>query len=163
GQVLYATVTLSQLGVTKEAYQKVFAGTSMKGAEDMLVAITAARTVGVGLLFAVGYVVLGILDGRGKNPARIVTWVGAGLSICCSGGSLLSTAVGFTGFGGGSGKGPSRKEIQRALRDAWPGWYQPLLTTIGVISVAALVTAVILLALPAAGEFFRRPKQPVWV
>jgi hypothetical protein len=161
-QVLYAVVTVSQLGATKEAYKKVFADTSMKGAEDMLVAITAATTVGVGLLFAIGYVVLAILDGRGRNVARIITWVIGGLSICCSGYGLASSAIGFSGISGNSGNGPSASQIKQALNDALPGWYQPVLTTIGIISVAALVTVVILLALPMASEFFRRPKQPNW-
>jgi hypothetical protein len=161
-QVLTAVITLSQLGATKEAYRKVFADTSMKGAESMLVAITAASTVGIGLLFAVGYVVLSILDGRGKNPARIVTWVVGGLAICCSGSGLLASATGFSGFGGGSTNGPTPKEIQQALHDALPGWYQPLLTTVGAIGIIALLTTVVLLALPAANEFFRRPAQPVW-
>jgi hypothetical protein len=162
-QVLGAIITLSQLSATKEAYKKVFADTSMKGAENMLVAITAATTVGIGLLFAVGYVVLAILDGRGKNPARIVTWVVGGLAICCSGYGLVANVSGFSGFSGGSGNGPSPKEIQQTLHDALPGWYTPLLTAVGAIGIIALLTTVILLAMPAANDFFRKPKQqPVW-
>jgi Ni/Fe-hydrogenase subunit HybB-like protein len=162
-QVLTAVITLSQLGATRQAYKKIFAGTSMEGAEATLVAITAATTVGVGLIFAIGYIVLAILDGRGKNPARIVTWVVAGLSICCSGSGLVSNAVGFSSFGGNARNGaPTSQQIQQALKDALPGWYQPLLTTVGIVSIAALVTAVILLALPLANDFFRKPKQPVW-
>jgi hypothetical protein len=162
-QVLSAIITLSQLSAQKAAYKKVFADTSMKGAENMLVAITAATAVGIGLLFAVGYVVLAILNGRGKNPARIVTWVVGGLAICCTGYGLIANAAGFTGFGGGSGNGPSAKEIQDALRDAYPGWYQPALTAVGAVAIIALLTTVILLALPAANDFFRKPKQqPAW-
>jgi hypothetical protein len=163
-QVLTAIVTLSQLNATKLAYKKLFAETSMKGAEDMFVAITAATAVGFGLLFAIGYVVLAILNGRGKNPARIVTWVIAGLAICFSGCGLVSSAVGFNGFGG-SGAGndaPSGQEIQQALNEAWPGWYQPLLTTISIVSLAALVVAVVLLALPIANDFFRKTREPGW-
>jgi hypothetical protein len=161
-QVLSAVVTLSQLGAMKEAYRKLFADTATKGFEDVLVAITAATTVGFGLIFAVGYVVLGILNGKGKNPARIVTWVVAGLSICCSGSGLVSNAIGINGFSGGKNGGPTSQEIQRALEAALPGWYQPTLTTIGIISIAALVTAVVLLALPIANGFFRKPPQPAW-
>jgi hypothetical protein len=162
-QVLSAIITLSQLGATKEAYKKVFTGTSMEGAESMLVAITAATAVVIGLLFAVGYVVLAILDGRGKNPARIVTWVVGGLAICCTGYGLVANAAGFTGFGGGSGNAPSGREIQQALRDAYPGWYQPALTAVGTVAIISLLITVVLLALPAANDFFRKPKQqPVW-
>jgi hypothetical protein len=162
-QVLSAIVTLSQVGATKQAYRKVFAETPMKGAEDMFVAMTAASAVGFGLLLGVGYVVLASLDARGKNPARIVTWVIAGLSICFSGCGVAMNALGPSSFGGGSANGaPSGQEIQQALNDAWPGWYQPTLTTIGVVSFVALISAVVLLALPIANEFFRKPEQPAW-
>jgi hypothetical protein len=163
-QVLTAIVTLTQLSTTKQAYTKVFAETSMKGAESMFVAITAASAVGFGLLFAIGYVVLAILNGRGKNPARIVTWVVAGVAICFSGCGLVSSAAGVSGLGGNSSANgaPTSQEIQRALSDALPGWYQPILTTIGAISLAALVTAVVLLALPIANEFFRKTRDSGW-
>jgi hypothetical protein len=162
GQAVTAVVTLSQLGSMKGAYEKAFAGSSMKGAPDMLVAITAATAVGIGLLLAVGYVVLGLLDGRGKNPARIVTWAVGGVSICCSGANLVADAIGLNSLGGNSGtNAPGARQIQQALDGALPDWYQPVLNVIGVADIAALVTAVVLLALPGANDFFRKPRQYV--
>jgi hypothetical protein len=161
-QVLSAIVTLSQLGATKQAYTQVFADTPMKGAEAMFVAIEAASAVVFGLLFAVGYVVLAILNGRGKNPARIVTWVIAGLAICLSGCALVSSAGGLSGLGGGNAANgaPSGQQIQQALSAARPGWYEPVLITISAISLLALVAAVVLLALPTANGFFRNTPEP---
>src|SRR5690349_14775217 len=104
-EVGVAIITLSQLSATKRAYQAAFADSQVKGAADMLVAINGATAVGFGLVLAIGYVVLGILDGRGKNPARIVTWVLAGLTICCSGVGLATRAAGLSSFGGGGGNG----------------------------------------------------------
>lgn len=159
-QVVTAIVTLSQLSATKQVYQKLFADTPMRGFEDVIVAITAATAVGFGLIFAIGYVVLGILDGRGRNPARIVTWVVAGLAICFSGCGLVTNATGVSRFGNSGANGaPTAQDIQRALNEALPGWYKPVLTTIGIVSFVALLVAVILLALPAANDFFR--KRPV--
>jgi hypothetical protein len=162
-QVVYALVVVSQLGPTRDAFTNVFAGTQLEGSEDTMVAITAATAVGRSLLFAIGYVVLAVLDGRGKNPARIVTWVAAGLSICCSGADLVSSAISATSLGGNGGNGgPTNQQIQQALTAALPGWYQPVLSTTNLIAVAAVVTAVVLLALPIANGFFRKPQPPVW-
>jgi hypothetical protein len=161
-QVVLAIIAISQLGTTKEAYQKAYADSTVKGAADVAVAV-AATVIAIGFLLAIGYVVLAILDGRGKNPARIVTWVIGGVSICCSAGSVVSNASGLSSMGGGGGNGaPSGKQIQDAMNAALPGWYQPVLTTIGLIAIFALVAVVILLALPAANDFFRKPKQQVW-
>jgi hypothetical protein len=160
---MYAIVVLSQLGATKAAFTKAFAGTQLAGAEDMMVAITGATTVGRSLLFAVGYTVLGVLNGRGKNPARVVTWAVAVLSICCSGSDLASNAIAATSFGGNaSAGGPSSQQIQQTLREHLPGWYQPALTTTNLISIAAILAAVVLLALPIANEFFRKTREPGW-
>ncbi|GAA1801149.1 hypothetical protein HC028_08420 [Planosporangium flavigriseum] len=163
GQVLSAVVTFSQLGTTKRVYDEVFAKTSVTGAAEMSVAIMAASAM-IAVVFGIGYVVLAILNGRGKNPARIVTWVLAGIAICFSGCGLAATAIGASDFGGSSANSdvPSAQEIQRALGNAWPGWYEPLVTTLGIISLAALVTAVVLLALPAAHDFFRKQPEAGW-
>jgi hypothetical protein len=157
-QVLTAIVTLGELGRTKQAYQKVLAETPMKGNEDMFVAIMAASAV-VGLVFAIGYVVLAILNGRGKNSARIGTWVIAGVALCFSGCTLALS--GLSGNSSANGA-PSAQEIQQALNNAWPGWYQPTLTAMGIISFAALVAVAILLALPIANEFFRKTRESGW-
>lgn len=163
GQVISAIATFSQLGATRRAYEKVFTGASMQGAAATFVAIMAASAV-VSLAFAAGYVVLGILNGRGKNPARIVTWVLAGIAICLSGCGLVSTAIGAAGISNGNSTNgaPRPEEIKRALSDTVPGWYQPLVTTVGVIALAALVVTVVLLALPIANDFFRKRPEAEW-
>ncbi|NJC68890.1 hypothetical protein HC031_03990 [Planosporangium thailandense] len=162
GQLLLAIIMFSHLGATRQAYTKVLADTPVKGATDVSVAIIAANAA-VNLVFAIGYVVVAILDGRGRNPARIVTWVIAGLAICMSCCGLASTAIALSGLGDNGANGaPSAQDIQRALRAALPGWYEPVITTIQVVSLAALVVAVVLLALPAANQFFRRKPAAGW-
>src|SRR5262245_25588602 len=44
------------------------------------------------LIFAIGTGLLGLLVGKGKNPARIVTWVLGGIGVLCYGCGLVSTA-----------------------------------------------------------------------
>jgi hypothetical protein len=159
-EAVTALVTVSQIGTLRDAYDKLFADTPIENAGTGLAVVSAAVTA-LYLLFALGFAVLAIFVGRGKNPARILTWVVAGISICCVGANLASTAVGFNSSFGNTGEGPSNEEIQRAINEALPGWYQPVLTTAAVISLAALVTTVILLALPVANPYFRKP-QPEW-
>jgi hypothetical protein len=161
-QLVIVVVTLSQLGTVNDAYQRAFAGSSMTGAPAMLVAITAATAVGIGLLLAVGYGVLGVLDSRGRRAARIVTWVFGGVSACCTGSNLLWDAVGLNRLGGSHGtNAPSAGQVQDALDAALPGWYHPVLAWIGIADIVALVVAVVLLALPPANDFFRGPARPV--
>jgi hypothetical protein len=161
-QVVSAVVTVTQLGATRQAYTKVLAGTSLGAATDLSVATVAVQAA-VNLVFAIGYVVVAILNGRGKNPARIVTWVIAGLATCLAGCRLASAAIALGGLGANGGNGaPSGQEIQKALDDSLPGWYQPLLTVGEIISLVAVVAAVVLLALPIANDFFRKTPTPGW-
>ncbi len=63
----------------------------------------------------------------------------------------------FTAGGGTTGDGPSSEEIQRRLEEALPSWLTPVSILLGVLSLIALITALILLALPKANQFFRKP------
>ncbi|MDT5036405.1 MAG: hypothetical protein QOE03_1590 [Micromonosporaceae bacterium] len=161
-RVVVTVVTLSQLGAMRQAYRLAFAGAPGRDAAEVLLTITTVGAAVLSVVLAVGYVVLGVFDGRGKNPARIVTWVLGAVSICGFGGGLLLGAVGGNAFGGNLSKGrPTAQQIHDAVRSALPGWYEPVVTTVGIIGVAAILAAVILLALPSANDFFRRSKPPV--
>ena len=115
--------------------------------------------LGIGLLFAAGVVALAIFNNRGKNPSRIVTWVAAGLTLCCTGLGLLATAAGgaISGVETGDPNLPTQAELQERIEAALPGWYEPASLAIGILGMLAMLAAAILLALPAANEFFRKP------
>jgi hypothetical protein len=158
-QVISAAVTLSQLSALRDAFDKLFADTAAKNAGSVM-AVGNASVAAFWLLLALGFVVLAIFVGRGKNPARIITWVVAAISICCAGTNLASTAIGFGRSFGSAGSGaPTPDQVEKAINEALPTWYQPLLTTVTVVSLVALVTTVVLLALPVANPYFRKPQQ----
>lgn len=159
-QLINVIIALSFIGKTRNVYKELYAGTSAAGAESA-VTIFAVVAAAIALLLAIGLVVLGLLNNRGKNASRIVTWVIGGLGICCTGFNLAGSA--FTNSMGGSGTGdvPSASEVQRRLNEVLPSWYGPVTTTLSVLSLLALLAALILLALPASNEFFRKPK-PGW-
>ncbi len=154
-----AIISLSTLGALSEALGKAYEGTSAAGAETIAVGVGAAGAV-LQLLVAVALVVLGLQNNRGRNVSRIITWVLGGLAICCSGVGLGGSALNGMNLQS-SGDLPNNADVQRQLNDALPGWLGPVSTTISVLSLLALLVAVILLALPASNEFFRKP-QPGW-
>jgi hypothetical protein len=162
-QVINMVIALSVAGKMREAYKAAYAGTNMADQAETVASITAIATAVIGVLVAAGLVVLALLNNRGKNPSRIVTWVLGGLFLCCSGVGLAFSAAG-NAFGmnnANNGNAPSPAEVQRALDANLPGWYQPVTTTLAAVSLLSLLAALILLALPSSNAFFRRP-QPTW-
>jgi hypothetical protein len=111
------------------------------------------------LLLAVGLVVLGVLVGKGKQPARIITWVLGGLLVLCTGCGLVSTAASgtFSGMGGAQ-----NEELTRKIEAATPAWLTAVSTTLSVVSLLVVITVIILLALPVANDYFRKEQQ-IWV
>jgi len=158
-QVISLILTLSTFGKTRDALRDAYAGSTVEGAEQVA---DVFAVVGIGssillLLLAVVLGVLALFNNQGRNGARITTWIVGGIMVCCVGGGLLSNAAGGFNTGGGTGDGPSPEEIQRRLEEALPSWLTPVSILLGVISLIALITALILLALPKANEFFRKP------
>lgn len=159
-QVISLIITLSTIGKTRDVLRDAYEGSTADGAEqvaDFFFAFGLGSAILV-LLLAVVLGVLAMFNNQGKNGARITTWIVGGIMVCCTGGTLLSGAAGgFTTGGNSSGDMPSPDEIQRRLDEALPGWVTPVSLLLGVISLLALLAALILLALPKSNEFFRKP------
>ncbi|MEU5944092.1 hypothetical protein ABZ793_00840 [Micromonospora sp. NPDC047465] len=162
-QLIGVIITLSTLGTVSRVLDEAYRGTEANGVQN-LADITKVITIvsaAILLLLAVVLAVLGVFNNRGSNGARITTWIIGGIMVCCTGGGLASGLAGggFGGTGQTTGNGPSPEEIQRRLEEALPGWVNPVSTLVGVIGLLSLLAALILLALPKANEFFRKPKQ----
>ncbi|MCY1143845.1 hypothetical protein OWR29_38100 [Actinoplanes sp. Pm04-4] len=160
-QVINALTTFAISGRLTDAIRDVYAGTEAEGAESVVGVVFIGGAV-VNLLIGIGFAVLAVFDSRGKNPARIVTWVIGGISLCCFGASLGSTALTSSVGTGTTTGGPSEAEVQSRLEDALPSWYSASNTTLSVLALLAILGTVILLALPAANEFFRKPAAAAW-
>ncbi len=161
-EVVSVAVQLSQAGTVADVYEDAYRGTESEGLMGTSMVVGTVLVAVVFGLLAIGFVVLGLLNGRGKNAARIVTWVLAGVGLCCgllgSAGNALTSSF---NTGGGNGDQPDPAEVQRRLEAALPSWYQPLTISLGVPVLLALAAVIVLLALPPANEFFRKP-APVW-
>jgi hypothetical protein len=157
-----AILTISMVGRMTDVYRDLYAGTDAEGSEAVIVAISVIGVV-VNILFAAGLAILAIFNNRGRQGARITTWVLGGVALCCSGLGLAGTAatnslnLDSTGTGG-----PSPSEVERRLSEALPSWYEPLSTTLSVISLLTILGAIILLALPASNAYFRKPAGAGW-
>jgi hypothetical protein len=159
-QLISMIVGLSQLGTIADVYENAYRGTDQEdGARVGAVGGTLVGSI-LGGLLGIAYIVLTFFNNRGKNPARITTWVLAGIGACCGVAGLASSAVGSLGMPSGDDL-PDPDEVQRQLNDALPSWYTPVLLTTSLVALLGLLAVIVLLALPPANEFFRKPQQ-VW-
>lgn len=165
-QLVSVGLSALTIGPIRDVYTRAYAGTDAE--QFMSTSITIGLIVGaaIGVAFAIGYVVLAVFDGRGKNPARIVTWVIAGLGVLCYSCSLASQSLGnaFSGFGRNANQSdlPDPDVVAKQVQDAIPAWQGTLATVDTLVFLVALVAVIILLALPASNTFFRKEAE-VWV
>jgi hypothetical protein len=157
--LITGALTVSMVGRMADVYGELYEGTAAEGAEGFIVGVTVFIVV-INLLFAAGLAILGIFNNRGRNGARITTWVLGAISLCCSGFGLAGTAV-TSSLNVDSSTGPTNAEVEAALSRVLPSWYEPLSLVLTVISLLAILGAVILLALPASNAYFRKA-QPAW-
>ena len=159
-----AALVLAYAGLT------VFTGLELRGvtapqgtpeeqqAAETISTVTVVIEAAIQVLLAGGFAVLAVLTGQGKQPARVVTWVLGGMTVLCCGCGLIGNAFMdqlLTQMGGG-------ENLVEEINAALPGWVGPVTVVLSLSIVLALGAAVILLALPAANDFFRA-EQEVWV
>jgi hypothetical protein len=127
-----------------------------------LAATTRIIMIGAALLYlllAAGFATLAIFVGRGKNPARIVTWTVGGLVVLCCGCSYLANAI--PGLNTAGMDQASRSQVER-IDMGTPAWLSWTSVGLSILILLGLIVALILLALPASNDFFRK-EQEVWV
>jgi hypothetical protein len=156
-EVITAIMSLSTVGRTYDVVRDAYAGTADgSGIADVVLA-SAIVGAAINVLLAAGFAVLGALDSRGKNPARIVTWVVGGLSVCCSGIGLGGQAAISTTYTSTDPSGNlSQSQLNQSINDALPQWYRPVTLTLAAITLLAILAVIVLLALPASNAFFRK-------
>ena len=158
--VIDAVVGFSTASTIQDATRKAYESAGIANADQLSSAAVVGGVIGgvVYLLLAAGLVVLGVLDLRGKNPARIVTWVLAGIGVLCfcfaAVGSAVSGSI-MNGLPNNSTNGVNPADLAKQIQDAEPSWLVPTQTTIAVVNLIALIVVIILLALPASNRYFR--------
>ncbi|ADD46037.1 hypothetical protein [Stackebrandtia nassauensis] len=112
------------------------------------------------LLFALAVAIMGIFNLKGKNGARITTWVLAGLGLLCGVCGSISGAANSLGGNSSTANDELTKAMERALGDV-PAWYNISNLAVTVLDVILYLAIIILLAIPASNDFFRKPKNNV--
>jgi hypothetical protein len=158
--LITSVISIGSFSSMAEVYENSYGeevGDAMSSLQSIVVASLVFGIV-IQVLISAGLVLLGIFTGRGRQGARVTTWVIGGIYLCCNGLSVGSTAtmsnLGLDEASGGAG--PSQAELERQLSAALPDWYQGTTTALEVVLNLCMLGAVVLLALPAAHPFFRR-------
>ncbi len=119
-------------------------------------------TAGVTLLIAIVYILLGVFVGKGKQWARITSWVVVGLFGICCGLAGVAGAAGGSSFGNmGAPSGIDQEKITEDTAALVPQWVTSVSTVLGIISLIAAIAVVVLLLLPPSNPYFRK-QEPVW-
>lgn len=123
-------------------------------------AITYVMIIGT-LLFGLAVALMGIFNLKGKNGTRITTWVLAGLGLLCG---ICGSIGGAASSLGGGGSQAANDELTKAFEKAAlevPGWYGAASLVFTVLDVILYLAIIILLAVPASNDFFRKPRPEV--
>ncbi len=160
-ELINIILSLAYSGAIAEGTENAVRGTSQENA-GLSAGATGTISVVVGVLIIAMLVLLAVYVGKGKQVARILTWVLGGIAVCCTLSVFGLTFVGEAGWNEARKTDPDLPTWDRyneLVYSEVPGWYQPLTTVLGVLLVLAILGAIILLALPASHPYFRKVEQ----
>ncbi|HKS98781.1 MAG TPA: hypothetical protein VJT31_04550 [Rugosimonospora sp.] len=139
----------------KSAYAKIENGDGIATAVSATIYVTVLIFILAGITLAI----FGVFNLRGSNGVRIATWVVGGVGVLCCGSSVL---IGRLASGlGQNANTPDMQAAQKQVQAAYPSWYAGVQAGLTIVALLALIAVIILLALPAANGYFRRPKTGV--
>jgi hypothetical protein len=162
GYLLYAVaalftvnviITLATINKTFNRVEEIIGNTDNSAAS----AFKAVEVVTVVLYLIVValFVLLAIFVLRGNNGMRITTWVIAGIGVLCTLCSVASSGISES-MTTSSNSTLTDAQI-KALKDVSPAWERNTAVFIYVLIALALIAVIIMLAMPASNEFFRKP------
>jgi hypothetical protein len=167
--VVRSLIGLPYLADAADAARAAYAGsTDPNVTGDRIATVIKVSAIGglaVSVLLAIGFVVLGMLDLRGNNVGRILTWIFGGIGVlCCGIGSAVGGATNGRTMGTSSDVGGvDTKAATEQINNAYPGWYVPTTAALTAIMTVLLLVTIILLMLPASNQYFRRDKDVPFV
>ncbi|GAA1502548.1 hypothetical protein GCM10009827_014050 [Dactylosporangium maewongense] len=157
-ELINIIISLVYAGALADGAKKAVAGTSQEGA-GFGAGANGAVTLIFGILIIVLLVLLAVFVGKGKQVARILTWVLGGLAACCSLGGFAFSLAGeslWEQARKNDPKLPTWDKYNELLYSEVPGWFQPVTTVLGVLLILAILAVIVLLALPASHPYFRK-------
>jgi MFS family permease len=126
---------------------------------SQLMTVTFALIAGVYVVMAIFYVILALLVNKGKRPARILSWILSGISLlCCGIGGLVGQLGSMTTSVNGQ---EYQDEATQAVEEATPGWVTAIDWITLILLIVGSLVIIIMLAVPASNEFFRKEEAPM--
>jgi hypothetical protein len=122
----------------------------------MRIGFFGGAALAVAFAVAIGLLIVPVR--RGIRPARTATWILVGLSACCGGLGLVTTFERNPPnlYQLQYGTNPTEQRLNQVLAESIPGWSAAGSVVLSLVQVLAFTAVVVLLALPASNEFFRR-------
>jgi hypothetical protein len=161
-----AIANLAMMNRLVDRFRERAAGTDATGSEiDTVVGFIRGISIGtavIGIIVALALIGLALGNLRGSNASRIATWVLCGIGTVCGCCGLVGVLAQNNATFGGAGDDRTAEDLGRALADASPGWWTALSGTLSIGQSLGYIAVAVLLALPAANAFFRRPAVPQW-
>ncbi|HEX2356496.1 MAG TPA: hypothetical protein VHI50_08545 [Micromonosporaceae bacterium] len=161
-----AIANLAMMNRLVDRFRERAAGTDATGSEiDTVVGFIRGISIGtavIGIIVALALIGLALGNLRGSNASRIATWVLCGIGAVCGCCGLVGVLAQNNATFGGAGDDRTAEDLGRALADASPGWWTALSGTLSIGQALGYIAVAVLLALPAANAFFRRPAVPQW-
>ncbi|MDG4786232.1 hypothetical protein O7626_09880 [Micromonospora sp. WMMD1102] len=171
-QVISVGMVLPATGAVLRYYKEVFPNPySYDSVEQLRIfysetfLYTMISTSVAAMIATVGLAIVAAFIRRGKPAARVVTLVLGGLYSCCYAGLSFVFGAGNAIRMGAPDDWdwPDERnaELRQMLEDRFPSWYDPTSTALLVLTLIALLVALILLTLPASNAFFHAGPQTI--
>ncbi|MEV6964219.1 hypothetical protein AB0M47_03810 [Hamadaea sp. NPDC051192] len=151
-----------------DAIDELIGSRTRGGSDSDVDAMTSGYVIGVAFsslvlfAFAASYLINGMLASAGKQPARVLLWVTAGLDLCYFGCSTVSSGM-PTDAELSSGGTITGTEVADAIAQAQPAWIQLLQVPATVLWALSLLILVAVLAAPSSNRYFRpAPATPAY-
>jgi len=140
--LLEAAIELAFVNTRLSVYRDAYTGDTGSGFASI-----AGATLDI--LFAAGVSILAILNGHGRNNARVVTLVLGGIFLFCGGLGKLTDRP----------EGPAGSAGDGTLARVIPAGYGLTVTILDLLIILLILATMVLLALPPSNRFFlhRRP------
>jgi hypothetical protein len=135
--LLSAVVELVFVNTDLSVYRDAYTGDTGSGFRSLVSAT-------LDIFFAGGAAVLAVLNGQGRRNARVTTYVLGGIFLLCGGLGTLSDPF----------HGPSRSAGGGAFQRVMPAAYGFGTGAIDALTAVAVLTALVLLAVPPSSHYF---------
>jgi hypothetical protein len=107
------------------------------------------------------FIVLAVFVNKGKQWARITTWIISGLVVCCGAAGFVLTGLVDSMLGMAEQGGVDAAAILKDTEALVPGWLGTVSLVLSVIQLVAAIAVIVLLLLPPSNPYFRKV-EPQW-